>query len=324
MDIGWGFFGVCCLGYLNLYKGLVQKKFSYPPITPNLVQTYKGNIPISLDITEDQFRYIPSLPFLNIVNKNINEDYPTNIASFLGFTLAPTVISDPIDGLTYFWKNDNSTFFAYTKSSKIRYSSGRSLVVQNKQLSESVVKAIVNKFITDSGITKTDSFSLGDVQYLKEGSLNEGFIKTTSNDFSIFQINILPKSTEYEIISPTSTENTNYIQLTKDGEVYSFQFVVFDDIQKGVTEYSLKNFKEINNSVSDSVLISLGGEETPMQELPTNYIKSVVIDQIDIAYLLDSALSTNIQPVYKLTGTATISNTSKVQAILYLPALKGL
>ncbi len=309
--------------YLYL-KGTPNKNAGLVPHKPNLVQTYNGALSISLNIKENQFKYVARLPFLNITKRVITEDYLNNIASFIGFTGLPTTINDTQEGLTYFWKNDNSTLFAYTNTSSIRYSSGESFLVTDKQLSEDAVKATASKFLTDAGILNTNAFSLGNVQFLKDGGLREGFKKSTRDDFSLYQIDILPKSSEYEIISPTSTESTNYIQLTKGGNVYSLQLVVFDDAQKGPTEYAIKTYKEIGDSIGNSVLISLDGVETPMKDLPSDFVKEIVIDQIDIAYLLDTTSSTSLQPVYKLTGTATLLGVGDVQVILYLPALEGL
>lgn len=319
------FFLISVAWILSIYlRGVSPKKSLLTPSKPNLVQTYKGNLPISLKTTEGQFKYVDKLPFLNISKKNITEDYINKVASFMGFASTSIKIDDSQEGLTYFWKNDNATFFAYTKSSKIHFSSGKSYVVPNKQLSENAVKATVEKFLIDSGILSTDSFSLSNVQFLKEISLNEGFQKSTKEDFSLYQVNILPKTTAYEIISPSSTESVGYVQLTKDGNIYLFQLILFDNIEKGLTEYKIKNYSVINTSITNSVLISLGGEETPLKDLSRDLIKEIVVDQIDIAYLIDSPISTTLQPIYKLTGMATLSNGNKTEAILYLPALSGL
>ncbi|MCX6703971.1 MAG: hypothetical protein NTZ07_00815 [Candidatus Woesebacteria bacterium] len=310
---------------ISIYlKGAPKKSSGIVPGKPNLVKTYKGNLSIYLNIKEGDFKYTGSLPFLSVTKKVLTEDYLNKVASFMGFSGTSTKINDTQEGLTYFWKSDKATFFAYTNTSKIRYSSGEPFVAPNKQLSEDAVKATIENFIAGSSVLSANSYSLGSVQFLKEGSLNEGFKKSTKDDFSLYQVNILPKSTEYEIVSPTSTESTSYIQLTKDGNIYSLQLVVFGDVQRGPTEYTIKTYKEVNDSIANSVLISLDGEETPIQYLTVDYVKEIVINRIDIAYLLDSVSSTNLQPVYKLTGVATLSNTKGVQAILYLPALSGL
>jgi hypothetical protein len=310
-----------------LYIYLKSSPKNAPEIVPSkpiLIQTYKGSLSMSLGINESQFKYIDKLPFLNVSRKSITDDYANGVASSLGFSIAPVKIDDTQEGLTYFWKNDNATLFVYTKSSKIRYSSGKSFIAPNKQLSENAVKSTAEKLLIDNKILNPGNFSLGSVQFLKERSLNEGFIKSTKEDFSLYQISVLPKSTDYQIISPVSTESASYIQLTKDGDIYSFQLVVFESTEKAPTEYKLKTYSEIKTSIGNSVLISLGGEETPLKDLPKDFVNNIVVDQVDISYLLDSPTSTSLQPVYKLTGTATLSGGGKTEAILYLPALSGL
>lgn len=307
-----------------IIRGTSKKGPTVLPAEPKISQTYKGSLSISLKLKESDFKYPGSLPFLEITRQVLTEDYFNKIASFLGFTESSTQINDAQDGLTYFWRTGNKTLFAYANTSKIRFTSGGSLIVPNKQLSDVAVTAIVNKFLTDSGILTTGSFSLDNVQYLKDDLQKESFRKSTKDDFTLFQVNILPGSAGYEIISPTSTESTNYVQLTQDGNIYAFQIIVFGAAQKGPVNYSIKTYNEVADSIDKSILISLDGEETPMQDLPPDFVREISVSKIDVAYLLDTPSSTSLQPVYKLTGVATLSNSTQVEAILYLTALTGL
>jgi len=294
------------------------------PIKPKLVQNYKGDISSSLKVPTEQFKTVNKLPLLVVARKVFTEDSLNKTALFVGFSEPATKLDDSQEGLTFFWKNDGGTLFAYTISSKIRYGSGGSIKTSDKKLSDENIKTIAGKFLVDSGLLTANNFSFDSTQYLKEDSSKKYFVKSTDKDFSLYHISILPMSLDYKIISAAATENTNYIELTKDGVIHSFQLIVFDSVQKGPVEYPIKTYEEINSSVGSAVLVSLEGQETPFKYLPADLIKNIDIDQIDIAYLLDSPTSTVLQPVYKLLGTATLSGGNNVRSVLYLPALSGL
>ncbi|KKR70762.1 MAG: hypothetical protein UU12_C0017G0013 [Candidatus Woesebacteria bacterium GW2011_GWA2_40_7b] len=293
------------------------------PVEPKLVQNYKGDISSSLKIPVEQFKTVNKLPLLVVAKKVFTDTYLNRVASFVGFSEPVKKLNDSQEGLTYFWKKDSGTLFAYTKSSKIRYGSSESIKTSDKRFSDENIKTIAGKFLVDSGLLTANNFSFDSTQYLKEDPSKKYFVKSTDKDFSLYHLNILPMSLDYEIISVTATENTNYIEITKDGGVHSFQLIVFDSVQKGPVEYPIKTYEEINSSIGSAVLIDLGGEETPFKYLPADTIKNIDLDQIDIAYLLDSPTATVLQPVYKISGTATLSGGDNVRAVLYLPAFSG-
>jgi len=314
---------VAWLFYLS-FKKSPQKSPVIAPVKPKLVQDYKGDLSSSLKVPAGQFKTVNKLPLLVVARKVFTDVYLNGVASFVGFSEPAMKLDDSQEGLTYFWKNDGDTLFAYTKSSKIRYGSRGSIKTSGKKLSDENIKTIAEKFLVDSGLLTANNFSFDSTQYLKEDPSKKYFVKSTDKDFSLYHLNILPMSLDYEIISATATENTNYIEITKDGGVHSFQLIVFDSVQKGPVEYPIKTYEEINSSIGSAVLIDLGGEETPFKYLPSDTIKNIDLDQIDIAYLLDSPTATVLQPVYKISGTATLSGGGNVRAVLYLPALSGL
>jgi hypothetical protein len=310
-----------------VYIFLITKRSSKPSSTlntPELTQKYKGKYSITTSLTKDQFNFPNKLPLLETTTSSVilTENRAKEVASNLGFRGDPTVFEDTFDGTTYFWKNDEATLFAYSKSGIIKYNSSLFSPGINKQLSNSSFLTIAQKLISDNKILDDSVFQIGNVKYLKQITNGEGFdLETNRANAVLFQISILPKNVEYEFVSASSVEPTSYVQLKQDGTLYSFLITTPPIIQKGFTEYNLKNFDGVVASLESAVLIELREETQLLSDVSSTLIQNIEIDKIEIAYLVESGADKTFQPVYKLSGNATLSNfQDKYRATLYLPA----
>jgi len=291
---------------------------------PALEQKYKGKYTINLSISEDQFNFPKQLPLIEVVSDStsITEEQAKNIALKLGFLGDPTTINDSIDGTSYFWKKDSSILFVYARSGKIRYETGSFSPGVNKQLSDSEIVSYAQQFISEKNIYSGTPFQMGKFKYLKEIPNGEGFQEGSKQSAVLYQISILPQGSDYEFISASSVESSSFIQLKQDGSVYALQATMFPSIQTSTIEYKLKNFNEVKSSLNEAVLIELRGNAQLLSDMPTDLIETIKINNIEIAYLIESTGSTVFQPVYKLVGEATLSNSQdKYVATLYLPAI---
>lgn len=291
---------------------------------PVLEQKYAGKYSISLSIDENQTNLPKELPILeaNYTGSILTQEQATKIASNLGFLGDPTTIDDAIDGTTYFWKKDSLILFAYAKSGKMRYETGEFTPGVNKQLSDAEILDYAQQFITKTAIFTGSDFQLGKIKYLKMIPNGEGFQETDKQNAVLFQIGILPKTTSYEFISTVSVDPTSFIQLKQDGSVYMLQVTPFPGVKEGTVKYKLKTYKEVSGLLNEAVLIELRGNAQLLSDMPSNLIENIKITDIKVAYLVESPNSTYYQPVYKLTGEATLSNSpDKYIATLYLPAI---
>jgi len=309
------------------YIFLITKKSNKPSSilnTPELTQKYKGKYSITTTLIKDQFNFPNKLPLLETTTSStiITEGWAKEVASNLGFNGDPTVFDDTFDGTTFFWKNDVATLFAYSKSGKFKYSSNVFSAGINKQLSDTTFLDVAQKLISDNKILDDSFFQTGNVKYLKQITNGEGFdLETNRANAVLFQVSILPKNVEYEFVSASSIEPNSYVQLKQDGTLYSFLITNPPIIQKGFTEYNLKNFDEVVASLESAVLIELREETQLLSDVSSTLIQNIEIDKIEIAYLVGSTTAETFQPVYKLSGNATLSNfQDKYRATLYLPA----
>jgi len=308
---------------LNLSKN----KQNIPTITPSkptLIQNYEGKFTITLSVGKNQFNFPEKLPFLEFESSSspLDESSARSVAGKLGFAGEPTKVEDSLDGTTYFWKSDKGTLFVYSRSRKIRYGSGTFTPGTNKQLSDAVISATVREFIINNGLLDKNSFQTSTIRFLEEFPDGEGFQETTKEKAVLYQVSILPKTVDYELISPSSVEPASYVQINQGGSVYSFQITFFPALKSGVTEYKLKNYNEVKSSLNDATLIELRKETALLSDLPTDSIQNIEVNKIEIAYLIESSKTTSFQPVYKLSGEATLKDSSnKAVATLYLPAI---
>ena len=294
------------------------------PKEPSLEQKYKGRYNISLSFDRSLFKFPNKLPLLVVDSSQglLTEVFAKKIALNLGFSGEPTIIDDVFDGNTYFWRNGESTLFAYERSGKIRYSSGKFTQSINKQLSEDSVLSTAQKYVSDNEIFESSSFQTGKIKYLGQIPNSEGFQEAKKETAVLFQVGILPKNIDYEFISTSSVEPTSYVQINRDGSIYSFQITLFPPIIKGTSEHFLKNYDEILSSLNKAVLIEMREETQLLSDVSNTLIEDITINKIEIAYLIESTEQTEYYPIYKLSGEATLSNSQgKYEATLYLPAI---
>lgn len=310
--------------YIFYLNGKSSDLPNISPSEPKLTEKYKGKFPITLVVDKSEFDFPKKLPFLEFESSPLplTEEYAKKVAGHLNFPGEPTTINDPIDGNTYFWKNDKGIIFIYTKSRKVRFSANALNSAINQQLSDAAIAGIAESIITNNEILDENIFRAGSVKFLEQIPDGEGYRETTKEKAVLYQVNILPKSVNYEFISSSSVEPDSYIQLRQDGSIYSLQITKSPNIKNGITEYNLKNYDEVKTSLDEAVLIELRGDTALLSDLPDDLIKSVEINKVEIAYLVESAKSTSFQPVYKLSGNATLNNLQFIGiATFYLPAI---
>ncbi len=308
---------------LSLSKNKQKLPFIAPP-KPELVQNYKGKFTITLSVDQNLFNFPEKLPFLKFDSASppLSESFAREVAGNLGFSGESAKVEDSLDGTTYFWKGSKGTLFVYSRSRKIRYGSGTFTPETNKQLSDAAISAAAEEFIINNNILGKDTFQIVSIKFLGTIPNGEGYRETTKEKAILYQASILPKNVDYELISPSSVEPASYVQIKQDGSIYSLQISVFPALKNGETQYKLKSYNEVKSSLNDATLIELRKETALLSDLPTDLIQNIDINKIEIAYLIESSKSTSFQPIYKLSGEATLKDSNnKAVATLYLPAI---
>lgn len=304
-------------------KGIKKTPSSVFP-TPKLTSNYKGKFPVNLLLKKEDLNLPQKLNLLEVSSTPLTEDYAKNVAQKLGFQGEPLSINDVFDGKTFFWKNNNFSFFVFPQKGKVRYSQNASSPTINKQLSDQAIETLATTFLNDGGVVDTNNLSLAKIRYLEEDKNGGIFKEAERSKATVFEVSFNYKVAGYEILTPQYIEPIIYAILGQDGVVQSFQFINIDNFKTDPKEYTLKSYQEIVDNLQTAILISLFGSQFALSDLAQTAIQKVDVNKIEIGYLYDPGKSTLLQPVYKLTGTAKVEGyEEEMSATLYLPALSS-
>jgi hypothetical protein len=316
-------FSVVGIIYFFLRKS--EQKPATPPLpTPKISSNYKGKFDISLLLDKENFDLPEKISLLETTPTTLNEDHFKKIAKNLGFQGEPLEMSDVFDGKTYFWKNDNYSFFVFSQKGKLRYSKNIVSIAINKQLSDEAIESLATSFLVENEVVDPNNISLSKIRYLKETEKYEGYEEAEKEKATVFEVSFNYKAAGYEILTPQYVEPIVYVRLGLDGSVQSFQFIDIADLKNTPKEYRLKDYQETKEGLGEAVLIGLQEKQVALKDLAINAIKNIDVDKITLGYLYDPGKSTVLQPIYILNGDAKVEGyTEKISVSLYLPALSS-
>ena len=284
---------------------------------------YKGKFDVSFSIKENETSLPKNVQVLNISNSPLELTRLSEIASKLGFPGEPSKTKDVAKGEVYFWQNDTGSFFTYPNARRLEYSS-YSLYTNavNKQLSDADVTKTAEDFLINNGFYDQGSLETASLSYLNETSPYGGLSKTTKENALLYQVNFYPKTAGYEIVNKNPEDYTISVKVLRDGTVWSAYASVFEFYSTDTVSFPAKGYQETLNSINKSVLVSLTGAYLSAYDLPENSIKKVTINEITLAYLLESSNSTSLLPVYLLEGSAEVNEVKDpLNVTLYLSAV---
>lgn len=304
-----------------------SKKEGAPALTPPRPQipTYiQGALPIEVKVKKEEFNFPEKLPFLSASPETVSKDTAQMIASVLGFQKPPDEFEDINEGFKYYWTNESSFLMVTPKTATIKYglSSPTVPVVTDKHLSNEELIKLATTFLTDKKIIEKEKIKSSSITPYKENPLSEGLEKTDRESARVFQINFTYSLADYEILTIDPSIPLVFVQILPDGSVYNLEVILFKNAVAGPTEYSLRSYDEILANLSEAKLMSLQNDYINLSDLIASDIKNITVDKISLVYLLDSAKSQNLQPVYLLEGATEIINSTADRALLYLPAIK--
>jgi len=292
------------------------------PATINVPKNYKGELSFNINISEKDFNFPEALPLIEVIKKVLTKEQIFEVSKKLNFTGEPTTVNDAIDGLTYFWKNEDSTFFSFPESGIIRFGSKLSTQAIDKQLLNDEVSLIAENFLYENAFTKNGSLKLKEIKYLKQDLNTEILRETKREEAEIYECVFNPIISDYEINTSWTDLPLIFVQILKDGSVYSAQFTNLTDVQKSESTYKIKNFQEFENTINESVLVSVKNAQLALSDLIKESIAGVEINKVELIYLQESSKSIYLQPMFKIYGTTSITGFGNgIEVVLYLSAI---
>lgn len=293
---------------------------------PDIPNYINGTIPLSVSFSEKDFLFPDKLPLLFQKKNTMSEDQIRKISSNLGFDSEPITTTDAKSGTIYIWSNDKNFLFITPKLNKIKFGPSQSShnIINNslnKQLTDKTMESIAMDFLEKIDIEKVN-LKLSNITYLKVDPTKELFTLTTKNDATIYQLNYSYSESKYPILTLNPQDTIIYVQLLQDGTVLNSEATVNTTYINGSSEYKIMSYKELYDSINQSILVSLDNSNINLPDLQKDAIKQITISSVEIAYLLDKPSNEYLQPVFLLKGIANIADYEQgINTSLYLPAL---
>ena len=256
------------------------------------------------------------------------------IAGGFGFSTPPTVLTLPDGTMSYSWSAEKNNLSINLHGGEINYSLNilkYPELIQGElpQLSEVEEKA--RSFLKENNLLPPEGVNLKikEIFYVKnffpyfkkvdkkeEADLIQIELEYQINKNKVVAINDYPPfisiiiGPEFKIVVLNYYLLCNKIEPLKD----TYPLKIKDEI--------LKNIK-INPRISYfSASISEGDNPTASPEEYKQLITSLNFNNIELIYYKDSPLQSYLQPVFLITGQATLKDGTQVEVGLYLPAIK--
>lgn len=302
-------------------KNQKQNSFYVPP--PKISNYVSGSINYQINIKENDFNFPSEAPLLE--NSSVvpyTEEETKTIAQKLNFSSDPIVANDVFDGKTYLWNSKDANLTVWTQTRRVKYNLTKDVKTINKQIDEGVLKKTASDFLSNYFNLNEEELNFSSIIYLKTNQSDEGYYPTTKNEASIYQIDFSPKSSAFSLLTIDPQKTPYSVWVLPDGTVYEADINSVGKLTPGITKYKLKNFKQFNNSVRNSTIVSVDDGNIDPKDVSKNSIQEITVYEVKLVYLIDSILSPNFQPVFLIQGKISISNFNKnVNVSLYLPAI---
>ncbi|AKM83098.1 MAG: hypothetical protein UR17_C0001G0291 [Candidatus Woesebacteria bacterium GW2011_GWF1_31_35] len=298
-------------------------------ITPPKIENYFGNnLKITHSLKKENFDNFPkNISYLKQSSLNsFTQVEMDKISKNFGFTISPLEFNDIKNGKIYIWNGDKYSLIIYSKIRKIEVTPAvnpKSMIDNaiNKQLSDEDYKNIAINLLSEKLNINKDSLKFSNFAYLKTEDGLENFRKTTKEDAEITQVNLYSSSGTLPIFTTNPQNSQIYVQFTKDGEILNLEASLYSEYKLGEIEYKIKDYKEVIETINDSVLVSLNDSNVNLPDLKSEDIKNITIGKVSLVYLQESLTSEIIQPVFLLEGMASVKGFDKeITASLYLSA----
>lgn len=298
-------------------------------VSPPKLQNYFGNtLKINQTLISDDFSNFPkNLPYLKQNRLNpFTATEMNSISNNFGFTIKPTEATDVNSGKFYIWNNDKYSLIIYSDIRKIEITPSYNPVpkmatILNKQISDDGYKNLAVNLVSEKLNINKDSLKFSNFIYLKTEKGLEGYRQTTREDSEIIQVNLYSSEGVFPIFTLIPQDSQIFVQFTKDGELLNMKASLFSEYKKGETEYKIKSYNEVLETINESVLVSLNDSNVNLPDLKSEDVGNININKVSLVYLQDNLTSEILQPVFLLEGTASVKGfAQEVTASLYLPA----
>lgn len=278
---------------------------------------------ITIDIDQSELDLPNSASLLNISPlPPINEDRINTTAANLNYDTEPLIVEDQVLGTIYVFNSATDSLSINPQSNSISFGSTQPMTAINKQLSDEELISEGLDFLANNLEVDTNDLEFIGFSYYEVPETGEKRLLTTKDNADYYQLNFSPVVNDLIILTLNPELTTYYVQILPDGRIHKAGVQEIGKLTKSEDSFKLKNVDEINNSLEQAKLVSLGQGNINIPDINSQYLKSITITEIELAYLYLSPDDKVLQPIYILKGTANIiESQGEVEVVLYMPAI---
>lgn len=324
------FLATIVLSFLFITKDNRKEKVSKPqeniaPFNSLQIETdFVSKIPIQSLLKKENIIIPNQLSAYRISGEIWPETEILSIASKFGFSSEPIKLKDGRDGDVFVWNSsDGATIRIVPSLHKIDYkSSARSEVIGVSQPfpTDSSLISIAQDFLAPKNLFPLSAIKFSRLIFLNPGDDAYKVVEKETAEFADIQFTETIGS--YPILN-SRAPGTIDIKINRAGHIVSV-FIDTTGILSIEEKYSLKTFAELESSLSQASIQSLDQGAINFLNNPTAKVISIIVENASLAYLQEQDPAQQIlQPIFVLTGTATLADMRVVPITLYLPAFRN-
>lgn len=319
---------VISIGYLLTRKssepGQTVKK---PAFTPFPAKIFTNTKPLSRVRVLASKEAFPKNTELSIIVKKPSPPFTENQAKTwaanLGFSGDVITTKDAIRGSVYLWSSDQAYLNVYTDSKIIEYAllDYNTSRVASPAANEEIIRVakdflVRNKFVTENQLALPNITFFG-----VSGSDSDKLSIVTKQAATIYQVNFSSTVDGVTLIPLDPINAPIYVWVLPNGTIAKAYISDLGTLTQTNERYPLKTYEEVVSQAASATIISLDDGFTSPETTSVENLGEITVEEISIAYLIDSQQAISYQPVYILKGKTVIKNTSgEVSVIMYLPA----
>lgn len=314
-----------------IFLAIIFKPNSQNGITPSTGELPNQNIPnylsgsqiqINLNFKQSDFNFPTSLPVLNINSANISLNDAQQIANNFGLNSQPLQLNDINQGLTYLWQDNNQVLTVYSGSGQISYDLPSLVNTTSKgAIGDTELISRANSFLVNKFNFSQDQIKFSFFTYATQPTGSEELNYVSKSAANFYIANFSYDSTNLKIVTLKPTDSLMKVNMLSDGTILHVTAYKYESINPSSSLYNLKNYDQVKANIGQATIVSLNNGNTTLTDLTPQNIKNINITNIETAYLMDSPTTKVLQPIFLLSGTATLTTNTTVTAVLYLPAI---
>lgn len=321
-------FSIFVLGiFYFFYKGLT-KKIEVPqpnvPSKPAFPKYLSEPIAISTSLSSADFVFPEKMPLV-LVQKSppLTEGEVIVQAERANFSKVNYLITEDVSrGTVYIFRDNSRSLSFYSKTNETVYVSGLELSSKSNSLTDESLIKIAEDFLQETFLLESKSLFFSSIIYLNKNEEHSEVV--TRSEANMFKVNFSPIELGIKLVENDPLSSGISVWINKGGDILKAEIKKQTSTVFSTENILIKNYEEFTKTLSSSTLVNLADGNIFPKDLSKGSIKNINVDKVEIAYYKESSEVLFYQPVFVLSGTATVEKLGSIPAILYLPAAKGL